>query len=295
MLESLIDGFLDYLKITKKNSQLTIKSYAEDLAQFMEYLKEKKISELAQVDHLTIRGFLTILNEKQLSKRTISRKLSALRSFFRYLTQEGIVKENSAFLIKGMKLPKTLPLFLYPREVEALLSMPKQDILGIRDKAILELLYATGMRVSELVSLKVNDLNMGSNYIIVFGKGSRERVVFYGKKAAEAIELYLKKSRPLLLKDFRCEYLFLNKNGTVISDRSIRRIVDKYVQQASLKQNISPHSLRHSFATHMLDNGADLKTVQELLGHVSLSTTQIYTHVTKDRLKEVYDKTFTRP
>ena len=294
MLESLIYGFLEYLKITKKNSKYTIKSYAEDLFQFMEYLKEKKISELTQIDHLTIRGFLTILKEKELSRRTISRKLSAIRSFFRYLTQEGIIAENPALLIKGMKIPKTLPVFLYPREIEILLSIPKQDVLGIRDKAILELLYATGMRVSELVSLKVGDLNMSSNHIIVFGKGSRERVVFFGKKAAEAVDLYLKKSRPQLIKDFSCEHLFLNKNGTAISDRSIRRIVDKYVKQASLKQNISPHSLRHSFATHMLENGADLKTVQELLGHVSLSTTQIYTHVTRDRLKEVYNKTFTR-
>lgn len=289
-----VSRYIEYLKAIKNESDNTIKSYAQDLAQFMEFLKENKISELEHIDHLTIRGFMAILTEKNLSRKTISRKLSALRSFFRYMTQEGIIKENPALTVKGMKLPKTLPVFLYPKEVEALLAAPNKDVLGMRDKAILELLYATGMRVSEMVSLKVHDLNMGSNYIIVFGKGSRERVVFFGRKAAYAIDLYLKKSRPFLQKDMACERLFLNKNGTPLSDRSVRRIVDKYVKKVSLKQNISPHSLRHSFATHMLDNGADLKTVQELLGHVSLSTTQIYTHVTKDRLKEVYDKTFTR-
>lgn len=297
MDESYIDSFLIYLKVTKYKSDNTIKAYAVDLTQFIEYFKQNKISEpiVKNIDYTHIREFLAHLNDKNLSKRTIARKLSSIRSFFKYLEAEEIINENITSLISSPKLPKKLPLFLYPDEIEILLSIPLKNILGIRDKAIIELLYATGMRVSELVSLKVRDIDMGKNTIIVFGKGSRERVVFFGKKAAESIDDYLRNSRPYLLKDnsgHSTEFLFLNKNGTVISDRSVRRMMDKYVKKASLNHNISPHTLRHTFATHMLNNGADLKTVQELLGHVSLSTTQIYTHVTKERLKKVYDEAF---
>ncbi|NLU10924.1 MAG: tyrosine recombinase XerC [Tepidanaerobacter acetatoxydans] len=294
MDEALIDSFIDYLRATKTESQNTIKAYSEDLSQFLEYLKQKKLSEpiLINATHLHIRGFLAYLQEKKISKRTTARKLSTLRSFYKYLVVEGFVQENIAKSISTPKTSKKLPLFLYPGEIEALLSAPKNDVLGIRDKAIMELLYATGMRVGELVLLKTSDINFGSNYIIVFGKGSKERVVFFGQKAEESLEKYLKESRPFLIKDINCDSLFLNKNGTAISARSIRRIIDKYVKIAALNSEVSPHTLRHTFATHMLNNGADLKTVQELLGHSSLSTTQIYTHVTKERLKEVYDKTF---
>jgi len=296
MDDQLIDNFLNYLRVTKAKSENTTKAYAEDLAQFLEYLKQKKLSEpvLLNINHLHIRGFLAQLRDRELSKRTIARKLSTLRSFYKYLTMEGLIKQNVAKAVHAPKTSKKLPLFLYPQEIEALLSAPKKDILGIRDRAIIELLYATGMRVGELVSLKTSDINFGANYIIVFGKGSKERIVFFGQKAAESLEEYLKKSRPFLVKDFECDSLFLNKNGTVLSDRSVRRIIDKYVKAVALNSNISPHTLRHTFATHMLNNGADLKTVQELLGHSSLSTTQIYTHVTKDRLKDVYQKTFPR-
>ncbi|MDN5330958.1 MAG: integrase/recombinase XerD [Tepidanaerobacteraceae bacterium] len=292
-----IDSFINYIKAAKNQSENTLKAYANDLGQFIEYLEQSKMSEtksLKNVTHLDIRGFLAYLREKGVAKKTITRKLSALRSFFKYLTTEGFISEDPTKMVQGMKLPKKLPLFLYPAEIEALLSAPKKDVLGIRDKAIMELLYATGVRVSELVSIKLKDVNMGANFIIVYGKGSRERIVFFGSKAAESLEEYLKKSRPYLVKSLSCEYLFLNKNGTRLTDRSVRRIIDKYVKELSLNKNISPHTLRHTFATHMLNNGADLKTVQELLGHVSLSTTQLYTHVTKERLKEIYDKVFPR-
>ncbi|MGI5859823.1 MAG: tyrosine recombinase XerC [Tepidanaerobacteraceae bacterium] len=294
MDEALIHSFINYLRATKTKSRNTTRAYEEDLSQFLEYLKQKKLSEpvFVNINHLHIRGFLAYLRDRGLSKRTIARKLSALRSFYKYLAIEGLMKENVAKLINAPKTSKKLPLFLYPREIEALLSAPKHDILGIRDRAIMELMYASGIRVGELVSIKINDINFGSNYIIVFGKGSKERVVFFGRKAAESLEEYLKESRPFLIKDIDCDSLFLNKNGTAISDRSIRRIIEKYVKIAALNNEISPHTLRHTFATHMLNNGADLKTVQELLGHSSLSTTQIYTHVTKERLKEVYDRTF---
>jgi len=294
MDDQLIDSFINYLRATKTKSENTTKAYAEDLSQFLEYLKQKELSEpvLLNVNHLHIRGFLAHLKSKELSKRTVARKLSTLRSFYKYLTVQGLVKENVAKSVHAPKTSKKLPLFLYPQEIEALLDAPENDVLGIRDRAILELLYATGMRVGELVSLKTSDINFGANYIVVFGKGSKERIVFFGQKAAESLDEYLRKSRPHLVKSLECDSLFLNKNGTRLSDRSIRRMIDKYVKIASLNSDISPHTLRHTFATHMLNNGADLKTVQELLGHSSLSTTQIYTHVTKERLKEVYDKAF---
>jgi len=294
MDDTLIDSFINYLRATKTKSENTTKAYAEDLSQFLEYLKQKKLSEpvLININHLHIRGFLAHLRDRKLSRRTVARKLSTLRSFYKYLTVEGLIKQNIAKAVHAPKTSKKLPLFLYPQEIEALLSAPKRDILGIRDKAIMELLYATGMRVGELVLIKTSDINFGANYIIVFGKGSKERVVFFGRKAAESLEEYLRKSRPYLIKNIECDSLFLNKNGTALSDRSVRRIIDKYVKSEALNNDISPHTIRHTFATHMLNNGADLKTVQELLGHSSLSTTQIYTHVTKDRLKEVYDKTF---
>lgn len=297
MDQALIDSFLTYYKASKNESENTLKSYAEDLIQFYEYLKLIKISEpiFQKVKHTHIRGFLAHLQGKKLSRRTIARKLSAIRSFYKYLVIEGVVDNNVAKDVTTPKLSKELPHFLYSDEIKALLEAPSEDVFGIRDKAILELLYATGMRVGELVALKVSDLNFGANYIIVYGKGSRERIVFFGQKAASSLEKYLKKSRPFLLEEgCPCDFLFLNKNGKKISDRSIRRIVDKYVRLTCLNSKTSPHTLRHTFATHMLNNGADLKTVQELLGHVSLSTTQIYTHVTKERLKEVYDKTFPR-
>lgn len=294
MDDTLIDSFINYLRATKTKSENTTKAYAEDLSQFLEYLKQKKLSEpvLININHLHIRGFLAHLRDRKLSRRTVARKLSTLRSFYKYLTVEGLTKQNIAKAVHAPKTSKKLPLFLYPQEIETLLSAPKRDILGIRDKAIMELLYATGMRVGELVLIKTSDINFGANYIIVFGKGSKERVVFFGRKAAESLEEYLRKSRPYLIKNIECDSLFLNKNGTALSDRSVRRIIDKYVKSEALNNDISPHTIRHTFATHMLNNGADLKTVQELLGHSSLSTTQIYTHVTKDRLKEVYDKTF---
>jgi len=294
MDDQLIDSFINYLRATKTKSENTTKAYAEDLSQFLEYLKQIELSEpiLLNINHLHIRGFLAYLKNKELSKRTVARKLSTLRSFYKYLTVQGLIKDNIAKSVHAPKVSKKLPLFLYPHEIELLLEAPKNDVFGIRDKAILELLYATGMRVGELVSLKTSDINFGANYIIVFGKGSKERIVFFGRKASESLEMYMRKSRPHLVKDFDCDSLFLNKNGTRLSDRSVRRILDKYVKTAALSSNISPHTLRHTFATHMLNNGADLKTVQELLGHSSLSTTQIYTHVTKERLKEVYEKTF---
>lgn len=297
MDETLIDDFLAYYQGVKNESENTIRAYAKDLVQFHEYLKQNKISEpvFKKIKHVHIRGFLAHLRKRNLSRRTIVRKLSAIRSFYKYLVIEGVVEHNIAADVITPKQPKELPLFLYPKEIETLLSQPKDTVLGIRDKAILELLYATGVRVGELVSIKISDLNLGANYIIVYGKGSRERVVFFGQKAEESLEDYLRNSRPFLLKkDLPCDFLFLNKNGTGISDRSIRRIVDKYVKKACLNKKTSPHTLRHTFATHLLNNGADLKTVQELLGHESLSTTQIYTHVTRERLKEVYEKVFPR-
>ncbi|WP_424910680.1 tyrosine recombinase XerC [Thermovenabulum sp.] len=294
MMEYLIDSFLSFLK-GKNRSENTLKAYAEDLLQFMEYLKEKKISDiesLNKIDYVLIRGFLANLREKGLEKRTVARKISAVRAFYKYLLKEEVIKSDPTLHIQGMKLPKKLPEFLYPNEINELLNLPDNSCLGIRDKAILELLYATGIRVGEMTNIKLKDLDLSNKILFVFGKGSKERIVFFGEKAKESLETYLKISRPILLKGREEEHLFLNKNGTRLTDRSIRRIVEKYVKKLSFIKKVTPHTIRHTFATHLLENGADLRTVQELLGHTSLSTTQIYTHVTKERLKEVYEKAF---
>lgn len=293
-MEYLIDSFLSFLK-GKNRSENTLKAYAEDLLQFMEYLKEKKISDIESfknIDYILIRGFLANLREKGFEKRTIARKISAIRAFYKYLVTEEVITSDPTLHIQGMKLPKKLPEFLYPVEICELLSSPDDSCLGLRDKAILELLYATGIRVGEITNLKLKDLDMENKILYILGKGSKERIVFFGEKAKESLENYLKRSRPVLLKGREGDFLFLNKNGTRLTDRSVRRIVEKYVKKLSLKKKVTPHTLRHTFATHLLENGADLRTVQELLGHVSLSTTQIYTHVTKERLKEVYEKAF---
>ncbi|MDD2498406.1 MAG: tyrosine recombinase, partial [Desulfitobacteriaceae bacterium] len=250
----------------------------------------------AQVDHLTVRRFLAKLQAKGLSKSTMARKLAALRSFYRYLAREEIVKVNPMLNVHTPKMDKRLPKFLYYKEIEALLNAPDSTSQGERDKAILEVIYGGGLRVGELEGLNIVDIDFSLGYARVFGKGSKERVVPLGGAALRALRQYLSQGRKELeaRSGSRQEALFLNKYGRRLSARSVRNIVDKYVAQAALNQKISPHSLRHSFATHLLEGGADLRSVQELLGHVKMSTTQIYTHVTKKQLKSVYEKTHPR-
>jgi len=282
-----IDKFLSYLDIEKNYSPHTIVNYSIDLNEFLEFLGDK--TDVQHVHYLDFRRFLAHLRQKNHRPRTLARKLSSLRSFFRFLQREGLIKDNPAVLVTTPKLDKTLPKFLSEQDVVKLLEIPPGDQeAGLRDRAMMEVLYSTGIRVSELVGLNMDSVDQISNTAKVEGKGKTARVVPIGDKAVEAIRAYLsartKTSRAL----------FLNKSGKRLTDRSVRNIINKYILKTSLIMHVSPHMFRHSFATHMLNHGADLRSVQELLGHSNLSTTQIYTHVTTERLKKVYDSAHPR-
>lgn len=289
-MQRYIDKFKTYLTIEKNASPHTITNYISDLEDFASQISDKKIED---IDYLALRKYLAELKLRNLSKKTTARKLSALRTFFKFLYRDGYIKTNPATSVATPKLDKKLPIFLDEEKVVKFITSPSdKDISGLRDRAILETLYSAGIRVSELVNLNLSDIDFISGLLKVFGKGRVERLTPVGDKALSAIRKYI---------DERFEYIpgkqsavFLNKFGKRITDRSIRRIVDKYIKAAAIKEKISPHSLRHSFATHLLNRGADLRSVQELLGHKNLSTTQIYTHVSQERLKTVYDKAHPR-
>ena len=284
-----IDKFINYLKVEKNASGHTLKNYSIDLNSFFLFLDGKDI---AEVDHLTLRRFLAQLRSKAYSKRTIARKLASLRSLFKFLYREGHIRSNPITSISSPKLDKKLPKFLDVGQVTRLILKPDTaTIAGLRDRAILETLYSTGIRVSELVGLDIQDIDFISGVVKVFGKGSRERMVPIGEEALGAIRRYNDKKDK---REKARDAVFLNNRGGRLTDRSVRRMLDKYIHACAIEEKISPHSLRHSFATHLLDRGADLRSVQELLGHMNLSTTQIYTHVTMDRLKAVYDKAHPR-
>lgn len=285
-----VETFVNYLKVEKNASGHTIKNYLVDLKAFETFLAGK---DLDTVDHFTLRRYLAEMRSKSFAKRTIARKLASLRSFFRFLYREGYIKKNPTTALSTPKLDKKLPVFLDVGKVEKLVQSPLTDTVdGLRDRAILETLYSTGMRVSELVGLNSRSIDFISGVVKVFGKGSKERLTPIGEPAIAAIQRYIDNRDEHPVKDR--DAVFLNKSGRRLTDRSVRRIVDKYVTKCAIEEKISPHSLRHSFATHLLDRGADLRSVQELLGHANLSTTQIYTHVTAERLKAVYDKAHPR-
>jgi integrase/recombinase XerC len=280
-----IDRFCDSLKAEKDVSVHTLKAYTNDLKEFLSYADTL----ISDITHLDIRGFLASLHHKKLKKSSISRKLATIRSFFRYLHREGIVKKNPAKMVASPRMQKTLPRFLTVDEAFSLMNAPTGDdaFQAERDRAILELLYSSGLRVSELTSLDINDFNIKESLLRVKGKGKKERIVPIGSKAVDALRNYLPER--ILIKK-KSVSLFLNKRGGRLTQRSVRRIVDKYSRMIALKGNLSPHALRHTFATHLLHGGADLRSIQELLGHSSLSTTQKYTHVDVAHLIEVYDK-----
>jgi len=281
-----LEKFLAYLEIEKNYSPHTLLNYRLDLEDFFAFFGE---TDIATLNYLQLRKYLAQLRGLNLRPRSVARKLSALRSLFRFLQREGHIKNNPAALLLTPKLDKTLPKFLSENEVTELIeSPPAGDLSGKRDRAIFETLYSSGLRVSELVGLNVESLDFIGNIVKVLGKGKKERLVPVGDKAVEAIKDYL---------DHRMSNqraLFLNKNGGRLTDRSVRNILNKHILRTSIHMNVSPHVLRHSFATHLLNRGADLRSVQELLGHVNLSTTQIYTHVTTEKLKSVYDKAHPR-
>jgi tyrosine recombinase XerC len=286
-MDKWIKAFLDFLSGEKDASAHTVKNYSIDLREFSETLQGKAIEEIT---HLDIRTFLAFLKERTYSKSSISRKLACIRSFFKYLVRENILKTNPAANIASPKKDKRLPKFLDLNEVTNLLEAPsKNSWKEKRDKAILETLYSSGLRVSELVGLNHDDVDFFSGLVRVRGKGKKERIVPLGGMAMQVVQNYLEMKLPKEDHAGGKKPLFMNRRGGRLTDRSVRRMILKYVRRIALNKEVSPHTLRHSFATHMLDRGADLRSVQELLGHENLSTTQIYTHVTTKRLKEAYD------
>lgn len=292
MIDRYIEKFIRYLEIERNASKHTLINYSVDLKSLSEFLKEEPIE---KIDYISLRRYLAHIKEQNLSKVSIARKIASIRSFFKFLFREGIIKNNPASSLSTPKRDKHLPKFLDEKEIVILLESPdRESEAGLRDRAILETLYSTGIRVSELVGLNMDHIDQIGGIIKVYGKGKKERIVPIGERALQAIRDYLKKRRPVA-KDYPAgKALFFNKNGGRLTDRSIRRIINKYITKASIQQKISPHTLRHSFATHMLDHGADLRSVQELLGHANLSTTQIYTHITTERLKSAYQKSHPR-
>lgn len=288
VMDKYIDLYLDYLMYQRHYSDLTILNYKDDLCFFKEYVDKKKISFL-DIDYSFIRKFYNYLDDKKYSKNTISRRISSIRSFYKYLARNDYIDYNPFSLTKGPKKDKLLPKFLYYNELEELFNVcDLNDFYGVRDRLLLEMLYATGMRVGELEMVKISDINMYDNSIKILGKGNKERIVYFGEYAREILDMYLK------LRDDSCEYLFINNKKTRLTARGIRYIIDNIVKKACLNTKVSPHMLRHSFATHLLNEGCDLLSVQELLGHESLRATQVYTHVTNDRLKDVYLKSHPR-
>lgn len=287
-MKDVLNKFVIYLKDEKNYSDYTITNYSIDIEEFYVFLKKENITRLQDVDYKVLRKYLNYMTENKYSNKTISRKLSSLRTFFKYLVKKEIINDNPMILISNPKEEKKLPKYLNYGEIEKILEIPnKETTLGLRNACILEILYSTGIRVSELVNLKIRDIDFYNKKIRVLGKGNKERIVLFGNRCENLLERYIKESRAVLNKK-KVEYLFLNSLGQNISVRSIENIIDKIEKEACLKFSISPHVFRHTFATHLLDNGADLNSVKELLGHENLNTTAIYTHVSNERLRKVY-------
>jgi integrase/recombinase XerC len=301
-MEQLIEQFLEHLRYERNVSTHTLRNYSSDLEQFLDFLAPAKSDtgqrnppDIAAIDHLTIREWIASLHSAQKKKASIARKLATLRTFFQFLVREGLLELNPAKLVSTPKQEKKLPRHLSIEDAIRFIETPDTETdLGQRDRAILELMYATGVRVAELTTLNLGDLDFRNQLMRVTGKRRKQRIVPFGEPAAMALRAYLKVRDNFLLKapiSKRDEAaLFLNYQGTRITTRSVGRLVDKYIQICAGIHNISPHALRHSFATHLLDSGADLRDIQELLGHARLSTTQVYTHVSMEKLIAVYDK-----
>ncbi len=293
-----LELFLAHMDAGKNASPLTIQAYRGDVIQFLARLDDEDTA-VSSLNHLALRSYLAWLMDKGYTRSSIARKLSAARSFLFYLQRRGLLEAGRWTIVTSPKKGSMLPHFLYYHELEELLRAPDcQTVLGFRDRVILELIYASGLRAGELVSLTERSLNLAERLIRVTGKGNKERIVPVGTVATAFIRDYLLEIRPVLQarskNETKSEALFLNRFGEKLSDRGVRLLFKKYIRQVTAKDGITPHSLRHSFATHLLERGADLRVVQELLGHASLSTTQIYTHITKDHLRKVYQKAHPR-
>ena len=292
-MQQAVAAFLRHLDRERNASRHTVRAYGEDLEQFRSYLRRELGHEArpAEVDHLLIRGFLAALHERGLKKVSAARKLASLRTFFRFLCREGVLDRNPARALLSPRLEQRIPTHLDEKEIDRLLDVPGDGDGPLRARAILELLYATGIRCAELVGLDLSDVDTGSRMIRVLGKGRKERVVLFGKRALEALEAYLPARQQLRP---RSDALFVNLRGGRLTDRSVRNIVEQRVGAVAIARKVSPHTLRHSFATHLLAHGADLRAIQELLGHASLSTTQRYTHVDTLQILAIYKKTHPR-
>lgn len=290
-LEKDIIEFLKYLKREKNYSSYTVLNYGKDLKVFLKFLDESKINNYKDIDYQVMRKYLAYLYELEYSSKSIARHISSLKSLYKYLLKENIVETNPTHLISNPKIEKKLPKFLYYNELEKLLEVPdKNTLFGMRDLTIIETFYSTGIRVSELINIKIEDIDFHEQTIKILGKGNKERIVLYGKVLKGYLERYL----PLRKEIAKTNHLFINKYGNGLTDRGVRLIIDNVLKKGALNYHISPHTLRHTFATHMLDNGADLRVVQELLGHESLSSTEVYTHLSNEHLREVYLNTHPR-
>jgi integrase/recombinase XerD len=290
-LDILVDQYINYLVFEKGLSEKTIESYTSDLSKYLAFLKEKRIKDITQADTPLILKHLIALRESGLRSKSCARHLITLRGFYKFLAQEKILEFDPAKLIdlpkSGLKLPDVLSV----SEVSLLLNIPDSNtLLGKRNSAMLELLYAAGLRVSELVNLKFLDVNLEACFVRVMGKGSKERIVPFGLYAKNKIDDYINNSRPLLLKNHISKHLFVARAGKPMTRQGFWKLLKQYVKQAGIKKKVTPHSLRHSFASHLLEGGADLRTVQVMLGHVDISSTQIYTHVARDHLRQIHEK-----
>ncbi|HEX4948259.1 MAG TPA: tyrosine recombinase XerC [Blastocatellia bacterium] len=300
-MQNYIDDFLKHLKYERNLSEHTLRNYESDMEQFYDFIApansegERRVVDIHALDNLTIREYMASLYEKKKKKSSIHRKVACLRTFFRFLCREGVLEKNPAMLVSSPRVERNLPNHLSIEQMIKFIETPETDtVLGKRDRAILELLYASGVRVSELVGLNLTDIDFNNQTLRVKGKGRKERMVPFGSHAKAALEAYLGVRGELLVEADPDERdpnaVFMNYQGTRITTRSVGRMLDKYCKQCAEIHHVSPHALRHSFATHLLDAGADLRTIQELLGHARLTTTQQYTHVSTDKLMEVYDK-----
>ncbi len=289
-----LEEYCDYLKYQKNYSDYTIISYQKDIEEYLNYIHSEGL-DYKEIEYSDIRFYLMFLKDtKKDINSSIDRKLSSLRGFYKYLANEGKIKTNVFSMVSGPKKSKKLPHYFEYNELEEMFQVPDtRTALGQRDSLLLEMLYATGCRVGELVNIKIKDIDLGRRNILILGKGNKERYVTYGDYCEDILKLYLEDGYQKLKKEDN-GYLFLNNNGGNLTERGVRYILDHIIKQTSINKNISPHMIRHSFATHLLNEGCDLLTVQKLLGHESIKATQIYTHVTTDRLKEVYFRNFPR-
>lgn len=294
MKNTMLDSYLDYLLYQKSYSKYTVNSYKADIIEFLNYCKKECI-DYEKIEYSDTRLYLMYLKDARGDNNSsINRKLSSLRGFYKYLVNKNIIENNIFALLNGQKKSKKLPRYFEYNELEELFKVPDTSkAIGQRDLLILEMLYATGVRVGELVNIKLKDINKSDRKILILGKGSKERNVEYGEYCEDILNKYIKEGRPSLLKKEN-EYLFLNHLGDKLTERGVRYILNDLIKKTTITKNISPHMLRHSFATHLLNEGCDLLSVQKLLGHESISATQVYTHVTTDRLKEVYYNSFPR-